>query len=285
MKAIRAKKFVEINHDNYSDPELFFRDLASWCARSDADFIDGVIFGPAERYLNVGRFVDEAPYISDYTLEGIYYQSIRARQSDYLTTLDFIWRWDTNWFWCSRLLHAQNQVVRRLLGREYLNSTFYKKAIDWEPGVRLRQFRRKLFGLHHELIVQDVDVAVEHAPAFLDFFRREIGLTPVWVCPFRGFDREHRFPLFPTDPDSLYINFGFWDLKFSKTTLPDGHFNRLIERKLAELGGIKSLYSDSYFTPEEFRAAYNGPIYDALKAKYDPKGRLSDLYRKCVLRQ
>ena len=113
-------------------------------------------------------------------------------------TLDYIWQWDTDWFWCSRLLHAQNQVVRRLLGREYLNSTFYKKAIDWEPGVRLRQFRRKLFGLHHESIVQDVDVAVEHAPAFLDFFQREIGLTPVLVCPFRGFDREHRFPLFPT---------------------------------------------------------------------------------------
>jgi len=91
--------------------------------------------------------------------------------------------------------------------------------------------------------------------------------------------------LFPTDPNSLYINFGFWDSKVSRTSFPKGHFNRLIERKLAELGGIKSLYSDSYFTPEEFWAAYNKPAYDTLKTKYDPKGRLSDLYRKCVLRQ
>ena len=30
---------------------------------------------------------------------------------------------------------------------------------------------------------------------------------------------------------------------------------------------------------------YNKPAYDKLKAKYDPKRRLSDLYRKCVLRQ
>jgi hypothetical protein len=109
------------------------------------------------------------------------------------------------------LLYAQNPLVRRLLGRKHLNSTFYKKAIDWEPGVRLRQIRRRLFGVHHESIVQDVDVVVEQAPAFLDFFQREIGMTPIWICPFRAFDRRHRFPLFPTDPDRLYVNFGFWD--------------------------------------------------------------------------
>jgi FAD/FMN-containing dehydrogenase len=110
-------------------------------------------------------------------------------------------------------------------------------------------------------------------------------LTPIWICPFGAFDRRHRFPLFPTDPDRLYVNFGFWDSKFSQAPYPEGHFNRLIEHKLAELGGIKSLYSDSYFTPEEFSAIYDKPAYDKLKTKYDPKGRLSDLYRKCVLRQ
>ncbi len=284
-KAIRTKKFVELRHIPHSDPGGFFRDLASWSGCPDVDFVDGVVFGPGELYLNIGRFVDEAPYASDYTFENIYYRSIRERERDYLATLDYIWRWDTDWFWCSRLLYAQNPLVRRLLGRKHLNSTFYKKAIDWEPGVRLRQIRRRLFGVHHELIVQDVDVVVEQAPAFLDFFQRGIGMTPIWICPFRAFDRRHRFPLFPTDPDRLYVNFGFWDSKFSQTPLPEGHFNRLIERKLAELGGIKSLYSDSYFTLEEFSAIYDKPAYDKLKTKYDPKGRLSDLYRKCVLRQ
>lgn len=66
---------------------------------------------------------------------------------------------------------------------------------------------------------------------------------------------------------------------------PRGHFNRLIERKLVELGGIKSLYSDSFYEPEEFWGSFDKPAYDRLKARYDPKGRLSDLYRKCVLRE
>ena len=52
-----------------------------------------------------------------------------------------------------------------------------------------------------------------------------------------------------------------------------------------ELGGIKSLYSDSFFTREEFNACYGGEAYRALKAKYDPQGAFPQLYEKCVLRR
>jgi hypothetical protein len=54
---------------------------------------------------------------------------------------------------------------------------------------------------------------------------------------------------------------------------------------VAELGGIKSLYSDSYYPPEEFWQIYNKSAYDRVKAKYDPDARLKDIYQKCVLRQ
>jgi hypothetical protein len=284
-KTVPAKPFVELTHVRYSDPIIFFRELESWCGRPDVNFVDGVVFGPGAHYLSLGRFVDEAPYTSDYTYLNIYYRSIRERERDYLTSLDYIWRWDTDWFWCSRMLYAQNPIIRRLLGRKRLNSMFYKKVIDWQPGVRLRQVWRRLSGSHHESIVQDVDVTIDKAPAFLEFFQREIGLSPVWICPFRAYNPQHHFVLFPTDPHALYVNFGFWDSKFASSAFPEGHFNRLIEHKLFELGGIKSLYSDSYFTPDEFWALYKKSAYDRLKSRYDPKGRLSDLYRKCVLRQ
>ena len=284
-KAVKAKPFVEITHVPYRDARAFFRELEAWCGRPDVDFVDGVVFAPGEHYLNLARFVDTAPYTSDYTYMNIYYRSIRERERDYLTTLDYIWRWDTDWFWCSRMLYAQNPVVRRLLGRKRLNSHFYKKVVDWPPGVGLRRAWRRLAGSHHESIVQDVDVTLQNAPAFLEFFQREIGLAPVWICPFKAYNPRHSFPLFATDPSALYVNFGFWDSKFTPAAFPQGHFVRLIERKLTELGGIKSLYSDSYYSAEDFWALYNRPAYDKLKAKYDPKGRLSDLYRKCVLRQ
>ena len=47
-------------------------------------------------------------------------------------------------------------------------------------------------------------------------------------------------------------------------------------------GGHKSLYSTSSYTREEFDALYGGATYRALKQRYDPAGRLADLYTKCV---
>ena len=91
--------------------------------------------------------------------------------------------------------------------------------------------------------------------------------------------------LYPLAPGQVYVNFGFWDVVSHREPRPRGYVNRKIERKASELGGIKSLYSESYFTEDEFWSTYNRPAYAALKAKYDPEGALGDLYAKCVLRQ
>ena len=52
----------------------------------------GVVFGADDMVLSAAGFVDEAPYTSDYTFENIYYRSLRSRDEDYLTTLDYLWR-------------------------------------------------------------------------------------------------------------------------------------------------------------------------------------------------
>ena len=61
------------------------------------------------------------------------------------------------------------------------------------------------------------------------------------------------------------------------------HFNRLVEREVTRLGGIKSLHSHSCFTRKEFETAYGMGNYEVPKARYDPQHRLPGLYEKCVL--
>ena len=60
------------------------------------------------------RFADRAPYVSDYTGMRIYYRSIQHRTRDWLTIRDYLWRWDTDWFWCSRAFGVQQPLVRSL---------------------------------------------------------------------------------------------------------------------------------------------------------------------------
>ena len=278
-----TKPYVKVTYLRHTDPSAYFAQLAELCRTPDVDFLDGVVFSADELYICVGRFVDAAPYTSDYTFESIYYCSIRSRDLDYLTTECYLWRWDTDWFWCSKNLGAQIPAVRRLLGRDRLNSRFYTKVMRFNSRWHLTRLLDRLSGFRHrEPVIQDVDVPIERAAEFLDFFRREVGILPVWICPIgtRGC-----WTLYPMDPGKIYVNFGFWDVVRRHSTHAPGHFNRLVERKVRELGGIKSLYSDSYYTADEFWEIYNGKAYLALKQRYDPGGAFRNLYEKCVLRK
>ena len=60
------------------------------------------------------------------------------------------------------------------------------------------------------------------------------------------------------------------------------HHNRWVEDEVDRLGGRKSLYSTVHYPEDRFWDLYNGPVYRDLKQRYDPGGRLLDLYAKCV---
>jgi FAD/FMN-containing dehydrogenase len=283
LATTRVRPWVHVEHELHASPEAFLTHLAARC-RGDADFVDGVVFAPDEHVVTTARFTAEAPWRSDYTFEDIYYKSLRRRTDDYLSARDYLWRWDTDWFWCSKNFGAQHPLVRRLLGRGRLNSRTYTRWMRlnarWQLAQRLARWR----GRGRESVIQDVDIPLAGAPAFLAFLHREIGILPVWACPVRGEVAGRHFPLYPLDAAPLYVNFGFWDTVETGTPLEPGHFNRLVEREVMRLGGIKSLYSDSFFTRAEFDQAYGQAQYRRLKDRYDPRRRAADLYDKCVLR-
>jgi FAD/FMN-containing dehydrogenase len=283
-RTVPVKPYVRLEHRRFSDAKSFFAHLGEVLNGGEADFVDGTVFEPGEMYLTLGRFSDTAPYTSDYTFERIYYRSLREKREDYLTIGDYIWRWDTDWFWCSKNVFAQNPFVRKFVyGKERLGSKTYTKIMRWNSRVGMTKKLERALGLHSESVIQDVDVPLSRAAEFLDFYAGTIGLWPQWVCPIGPQAHSGRFSLYPVKSE-WYVNFGFWDVKRTRKAHPAGHFNRLIERKVAELGGIKSLYSDSFFARDEFDRCYGGEAYRKLKAKYDPQCAFPQLYEKCVLR-
>ena len=284
VQVVPVKKYVSLTHVHHSDIGSYFQDLKRW-SEKDIDFMDGVIFGRGEYYLTIGRFVDEAPYTSDYTYKNIYYKTIRDKQTDYLTVEDYIWRWDTDWFWCSKNVYAQKPLVRRILGKSRLNSITYTKMMRWNSKWKVTHYINRLLGIHSESVIQDVDIPLDRCPEFLEFYFDNIRFMPVWICPIHAYDKTVKYDLYPMNADSLYVNFGFWDVISGRKIIPQGHYNKLVEQKVMESGGIKSLYSDSYYTKEQFWQIYNKPVYDKLKKKYDAKGALKDLFAKCVLQE
>ena len=278
---VPVKKFVALTHERHSDLEAYFHALGQVCRNRQVDFVDGTMFDGHELYLTTGTFTDRAEWLSDYTYRQIYYRSIPRNKIDYLTTHDYLWRWDTDWFWCSKHFLAQQPLVRWLWGRKRLNSTVYWKLRKRFNDSRLAQLAARVLGGRQEAVIQDVEIPLEQAPAFARFFNKEIGITPVWICPVAAYDPAASYPLYPMDPRTLYINFGFWDSV--RSDHEEGYFNKKIEAKVRELGGKKSLYSNAFYSRETFWQLYDEAAYRRLKSRYDPAGRLKDLYEKCVL--
>jgi len=102
------------------------------------------------------------------------------------------------------------------------------------------------------IVIQDVDIPIASRTRVSRVLLKEVGVLPVWICPIGGYHDQARFPLYAVDPKILYVNFGFWDVVEDAVQREPGHYNRQIERKVAELGGVKSLYSDSYYPEDEF---------------------------------
>jgi FAD/FMN-containing dehydrogenase len=282
--------FVRLRHVRFTNAAACAAAIEEICANrtyrdEKVDFLDGVMFSRTDMYLTLGSYTDTAPRLSDYTGQQIFYRSIRDRVTDHLTVRDYLWRWDTDWFWCSQALGVQHPLVRRLLPRRYLRSDVYRKIVALDRRYRLSDRYEKLRRRPaREPVIQDVEIPVERLADFLEFFTERIGISPVWLCPLKL--REHTgWPLYPIKPDRLYVNVGFWATVPLGPGEADGTYNRLIESRVTELGGHKSLYSTSYFDEDEFWAAYDGETYRKLKEAYDPNGRLPDLYSKCVRNQ
>ncbi len=313
-----VETFVELRHLRYHHLTDLQDDIARICESGSyqgraVDYLDGVVFSAGESYLTLGRRSAVTGPVSDYTGRQIYYRSLQHRTADRLTTRDYLWRWDTDWFWCSRAFGAQHRLVRRLWPKALRRSSFYWKLVALDRRFSLAD---RIERLHRrpplERVVQDVEIPVERTAEFLRWFLATVPIEPLWLCPLRmqpsadsgpagtGEDRrgwDGTWPLYPLQPDRTYVNVGFWSAvpgpavpgpavrgkRGAQTAAGADHpVNQRIEEQVTAFGGHKSLYSDAFYSPATFAELYGGAEYDKLKARYDPDGRLSGMYEKTV---
>lgn len=286
-----VKPFVTLKH-------LRFHTLADLVAEMDriietggydgqpVHYLDGVVFSADESYLCLGMQTTTPGPVSDYTGQDVFYRSIQhaaGLKEDRLTIHDYLWRWDTDWFWCSRAFGAQNPTLRRLWPRRYRRSSFYWKLIGYDQKFNIADRIEARHGRPpRERLVQDVEVPIEGTEEFVSWFLDNVPIEPIWLCPLRLRDSDG-WPLYPLRAEHTYVNIGFWS-SVPADTRQEGHTNRLIEQKISDLHGHKSLYSDSFYGREEFDELYGGETYKTVKKIYDPDSRLLDLYAKAVQR-
>ena len=285
IKLEKVPRFVTLRHVRMADAAQAVKAIASIAETGEwhgerVDGLDGTAFTPDEIYLTLAHFTDEPQTVSGYTGQQIFYQSIQRRETDALTMNDYIWRWDTDWFWCSGAFGAQNKWIRRVWPARYRRSDVFHKIVGLDERfgiIKTLDRIKKIPG--RERVIQDIEVPLDKVPQFLEWFDAEVGMRPVWLCPLQT---TRAWPVYPLEPGAIYVNAGFWGTVEVPADAPAGLINRKVEAAVHAMGGHKSLYSEAFYDQVTFDQMYGGDVLAAVRSKYDPQSRLSTLYEKAV---
>jgi FAD/FMN-containing dehydrogenase len=254
FKLVPAKRYVHVVYEKHTTIESYQQSIARHAETRDLDFMDGIIHSPSLYVLSVGRFVDRAPYTNRYDRFKVYYKSTASRTEDYLTTPQYFFRYDRGVTNVRLPLLSSTQVLR------------LAAKLHW------------LLRSEHPTITLDVFVPFSKVPEFLTWYEREFGFFPLWCVPYR---RVHDYEWLADDywtglKDEMFLDLAIYGMRQKG----DKNYHRLMEQKLRELGGIKTLIAHNYYPEDEFWSIFNKRNYDAVKRVTDPKNLFRDLYTK-----
>lgn len=272
FKLLPAKPFVRLSYVKERSLETFWAQLQGLSEPGDHGFVDAIVHGPEQHVLCLGSLCDEAPFVSSYEGEEIFYRSTAEKRVDYLPTEEYFFRYDRECHWMTRTVPPLEwRPVRRLLGGVFLGST---NLITWSN--RLRPLLR-LKGRPE--VVLDVFIPSKRFLEFFHWYRSELDFWPLWIVPYRT---PAPYPWL-TDAhqarmgENLFMDCAIYGLPNGD---PRRDLSEVIERKVLELGGIKTLISRNHYDRETFWSIYSQPRWTAIKQRTDPANVFGDLYER-----
>jgi FAD/FMN-containing dehydrogenase len=265
FELVPAKPFVKLVYERHPSARAYREAILRHSRAKDYDFIDGFVHGMDDFVLALGNFVDEAPYTNKYDWMKIYYLSTKTRDEDYLRTADYFFRYDRG---------VTSVTPKSWLGRLVLGKVFDSNTV-LTLADKLHNF---VLDKERPTITLDVFLPISKMEEFLAWYAREFDFFPLWCVPYK---RVHDYEWLS---DEFYANLEdgwFVDLAiYGMKPQTDKPYHQLMEQKLRELGGVKTLISHNYYTRDEFWQTWNKANYDAVKAITDPDNVFRDLYTK-----
>ena len=264
FRLVPAKPFVRVDYHKHPSLAAYQAAIARHFEAEDVDFMDGIIHGPTEWVLSTAMFVEEAPYTSRYDWMKVYYQSTRERQEDFLSTPDYLFRYDrgvTN-------VHPKSWLGRLLLG----------KVVDSSRLLRMAEWFQGILPTQSPPVTLDVFIPFSRVPAFLEWFDRRFHHYPLWCVPYKRVrDYEWLSPDFYRGlQDRLFLDLAIYGMEQRRGE----NAYKEIEDQLIRVGGVKTLISHNFFSEEQFWKIWNWDNYQAIKAVTDPDNVFRDLYSK-----
>lgn len=280
MQLIDAKRYVELTYHPTSGISDALTTMNLVGEVEANDYVDGILFAKDRGVIVTGRLTDDLG-------DGVKVQRFsRARDpwfyvhADRTTrgslepvkeaTLlrDYLFRYDRGAFWTGRYAFSYfitpfNRISRYLL--------------DYFMHTRVMYHALHASGHASKYMIQDLLLPENTAGDFIEFVDESLGFYPLWLCPFTVKKELALHPRIPHNEKNNeqtkgakarnFVNVGVWG-PGSTNFVRFVEQNRLLEHKVRELGGIKWLYAQAYYTEDEFNEIYDRKWYDDLRDRY-----------------
>jgi FAD/FMN-containing dehydrogenase len=278
IRLVPAKPFVEVAVERFEDARTYLDAMRAATERDDVDFVEGLFFEDRRFFLKTGIMRDSLAPLDDILRRDIYYKLVETRDLIRLTTRDYIFRYDPEWFW-NIPETAFYALFRRFAPARFRNSGFYTRHIARQAKIRAA------LGLKSddtEPLIQDWEVPWDEAGALIECCLTKVDLAgrPWAAVPIKTPSQP---TLYPIEANKLYFNLGCYCQVRRPAGKPPYYYTRLMDDKCFELGGIKMLYSSTFLDKDEFDRRFNGMAYAALKTTYDPEGNAPTLFEKVAM--
>ncbi|MBF0297074.1 MAG: FAD-binding oxidoreductase, partial [Oligoflexia bacterium] len=275
FKLIEGKPYVKMKYESYDNLKNFWESLKKFYSGENGhyDFVDAIIHSKNKFVICFGTMVDKAPYLSSYDKTEIYYKSTKNKTEDYLNIVDYFFRYDTECHWLTRSVPLmENKIFRKLFAKYFLGSTNLIK--------NAKRFRYFLDLKKRQDIVVDVFIPAYNFEDFYKWYEQKFNYFPLWIVPYKmptlypWIAPEHRQRI---GNEELFIDCAIYGFKNNDSQID---YVSLLEDKVFELNGVKTLISKNTYSENRFWQIYDKSHYQHIKDKTDPNGLFENVYKK-----
>ena len=285
LHLIQAKEFVRVTYQPVSSTSEAVRVIQEKAGDNSLDYLDGILYAPDYGVIVCGQMTDEYPIggqVQTFSSpsDPWYYLYVKQKMSENhheLTELvplaEYLFRYDRGGFWVGESAFEYfrfpfNQFTRWFLD-DFLNTRMLFEALHSS-------------GQAQNYVVQDLAVPISNAVPFIEYCT-SFNIWPLWLCPLRPpksptFHPHTLKTAIEGQSSELLLNVGLWG--FGPQDY-DNYVakNRELERKVADFGGMKWLYAQTYYSEDEFWSIYDRDWYNSLRKKYKASS-LPDVWNK-----
>lgn len=274
FKLLEALPYVHLVYKKYNNFEKYWSDLQKFCQEKKYEFIDSIIYNKNLFILCLGSMVDKAPKLSKYDWLKIFYKATVQKDEDYFKIYDYFYRYDADCHWLSKKIPFMETFLGRLLFGKFILGSNNLIKLSKKFGPKINKGKR-------QDVIVDVFIPKNNFPKFYSWYEKNFDFFPLWIVPYKT---PKIYPwisdsLASKNPDSFFIDAAIYGKPNNEKNID---YSKILEDKVYELNGIKTLISQNHYQKDRFWQIYNLKNYQIAKQKIDPNNSFGNLYKKMV---